>query len=112
MVTTFGSYATAPSSRGSTDIAQLLPAALEERQAAGGPADEFVEGISGGGHDRRGAGIAEVALDANLLAEGGATTNPHGEVRDLRRELSGGSLHFEDSQHGVLARGLGGGDSV
>ena len=80
IVTTFGSYATAPS-RNVVSLATV--ARSEQRQAADGLADEVVERVGGRRHDPRGARVAEAALDAELLAERRAAAHAHREVGDL-----------------------------
>src|SRR6266571_8658326 len=93
IVTTFGSYATAP-----TRMIGSLMGSSEERQAGQGPADEVLEVVDGGRHDPARAGVAEEALDGEVLREGRAAAGLHREVRDLDRRLDGrepGLQHVE-----------------
>ena len=46
-----------------------------------------------------GAGVTEVALEPEVLAERRAAAGPHAEVRHLHRRLRGGGLRFQHQQH-------------
>src|SRR5690349_548160 len=107
IVTTFGSYATAPS------VSVLIAApASEQREAAAGLPDEVVELVGRRRHDARRLRVAEDALDADLLAIRRAAADAHAELRHLERRLSRGGLAFEDAQHRVLASPFRGLDRV
>src|ERR1044071_9388233 len=83
---TFGSYATAPRRRVSVSLIVVFAFPLtEERQTADGLADEVVEHVRGRGHHGRGARVAEVSLDADLLSEGRAAADAHRQLRHLGR---------------------------
>src|SRR2546427_380838 len=71
MGTTFGEYATAPTTRGS--------AISEEREAADGLANEVVQDVRGGSHHGPRPGIPEVPFHAHLAAvRRAAARNPGG----------------------------------
>ena len=57
----------------------------EQRHAAECSADELLQRVDGRRHHRRGASVAEVALDTDVLAERGAAADPHREVEHLER---------------------------
>ena len=73
--TTFGVYATAPTTNGSHVDIRLL----EQRKTCQGLAVEVVERVGGRGHHRPGASIAERTLDGQVLGERRAAADPHGD---------------------------------
>src|SRR5436190_12615490 len=108
MVTTLGSYATAPISSTSA----VPTSRIEQSEAADGPAHEVEQGVGGGGHNPGGPGVTEAALDTDLLAEGGPAAHLHGQVGHVDGGFARRRLHFEHPHHGVLAAGLDGGQGV
>src|SRR6185295_9416185 len=115
MVTTFGSYATAPRTSGALPdsfVSFMVAPPSEQRQAADRLADEVIEEIGRRSHDAGGARVAEESLDADFLAEGLAAAGAHGEIEHLVRRLTRHRLALEDAQHGVGAPRGRGGDGV
>src|SRR5262245_30197882 len=103
MVTTLASYATAPRTSGlaSFFIARSERARSEQALTRDRLADEIVQGVRGGSHDRRRARIAERALDRDVVPEGGPAAHAHGEVADLGRALARRGLGLEHAQRRV-----------
>src|SRR3954469_15556364 len=102
IVTTFGAYATAPSTR-VADRVGITGSLSKQRHATDGLADEVIQNIRGRGHHRRGTGITEVALDPNFLAERGSTAHAHRQISHLGGGLTSCGFHFQYTQHGVSA---------
>src|SRR5258707_13918512 len=106
IVTTFGAYPTAPSTRflGRVGIARgSLP---KQWHSTDGLADEVIQNIRGRGHHRRGAGVAEVALDPNFLAERGPAAHAHRQICHLGGGLTGCGSHLQHTQHRLGASTL------
>src|SRR5215216_2535376 len=98
IVTTFGSYATAP-----TQIVRLmLLLALrlksmrsEQRYSQNGLADEVAQNIARRRHHCARMGIAEQSLDGKVLGKRGAAAHPHRRRRDGDRDLASSRLALE-----------------
>src|SRR5687768_10811111 len=94
IVTTFGAYATAPSTRVSGRIGIARGSLSKQRHATDGLANEVIQHVRGRGHHRRGAGVTEVALDANFLAERGPAAHAHCQISYLGCSLASGGFHL------------------
>src|SRR6187399_309221 len=80
MVTTFGSYATAP-------MSNVIVVPSHQRHAEGGPADELVQRLGRRCHHPGRQRVAEQAFDAHLLTERRSAAQTHDAVRERRGVL-------------------------
>src|SRR5712671_2357011 len=115
IVTTFGSYATAP-----TQIVwPLVPSSLtfditpplsskrsEQRHSQYRSRDELAQDVTGGCHDGARMGIAKQAFDAHVLRERRAPASAHRGRGDANCDLASGGFCFEYTKYRRIPRPL------
>src|SRR5689334_12698086 len=97
MVTTFGSYATAPN----TSPFCLMLAPSEQRQSAHGLAEKVVEDVGSRRHNARGARIPKQTLHPDLFAVGRSAADPHRDIERFIRCFGRRGLALQYAQHRV-----------
>src|SRR6266576_2822331 len=105
ILTTFGSYATAPIQIVWLMIASRLSRS-EQRYSQNGFADEFPQNVAGRRHDSARMGIAEQSLNGQMLGKRSASAPPHRRRGDGDGNIACRRLALEHAQHGGLSGAL------
>src|SRR5713226_9580980 len=125
MLTTFGSYATAPTQIVRLMIASRLSSlifkcdrsrserdanvgigALEQRYSQNGLADELAQNIARRGHHSACMGVAEQSLDGHMLGKRGASAPAHRRRGDGDSDITRRRLALKHAQHGGFSGAL------